>query len=125
VTEVSRGLVIGYSVARIAYAVALLAAPGRAVRPWLGEAAGERGTTIAVRGLGARDLALSAGALVAAASGSSSRPWLAACSLSDAFDLMATLVADADRLPARSKPGTAAAAGVFGAAGGLLALRDA
>jgi hypothetical protein len=116
-----RRLVIGYAALRVGYAVALLAAPERTARPWLGEVAKEAGTTIAVRGLGVRELVLSSGALANAASGRPARAWLAACAASDAVDLIATLVADGDRLPAKSKPGTVAAAGVFGAAAAALA----
>jgi hypothetical protein len=116
-------LTVGYASLRIAYAVALLTAPARTARPWLGDAAGEAGGTIAVRGLGVRDLALSAGALVTAASGRSARPWLAACAASDAVDLAATLAADGDGLPSKSKPGTALAAGAFGALGTALAVK--
>jgi hypothetical protein len=117
-------LVIGYAALRIAYAVALLAAPGRVTRPWLGEAGDRAASIIPVRGLGVRDLALSAGALSAAASGASPRPWLAACAVSDAVDLTATLIADGDQLPSRSKPGTVAAAGAFGAMAAALAVRE-
>ena len=121
----SRQLVIGYSVLRIAYAGALLATPGRTARPWLGEVSDRAGTTIATRGLGARDLVLAAGALAAAASGRASpRWWLAACAAADAVDLTATLVADGDELPQRSKPGTAIAAGSFGATAAALAARS-
>ena len=115
---------IGYSGLRIAYAVALLVAPERTARPWLGDVSGEAGTTIAVRGLGVRDLAVSAGALASAASGRSARAWLAACAASDAVDLVATLLADGERLPSKSKPGTVAAAGVFGAAAAALAATE-
>src|ERR671911_134746 len=71
-----------------------------------------------------RYLVLSAGALAAAASGGSARPWLAACAISDAVDLAATLIADGDQLPPKAKPGTVAAAGVFGAAAAALAARE-
>ena len=64
-----RQLVIGYSGLRVAYALGLLAAPGRTARPWLGADAGRPAGAIALRGLGARDLALAAGALTAAISG--------------------------------------------------------
>jgi hypothetical protein len=114
-------LVIGYAALRIGYAAALLASPGRTARPWVGSAAAEPAAAIALRGLGARDLALAAGALAAAVSGGAARPWLAACAVSDAVDLTATLIADGDALPSRAKPGTAAAAGSFGAAGAALA----
>ena len=117
-------LVAGYASLRIAYAVGLLAAPGRVARPWLGESAGRAASSVALRGLGARDLVLSAGALAAAASRGSARPWLAACAVSDAVDLAATLIADPDQLPPNAKPGTVAAAGVFGVAAAALAARE-
>jgi hypothetical protein len=120
----NRRLVMGYAALRVGYAVALLAAPERTARPWLGEVAEEAGTTIAVRGLGVRDLVLSSGALASAASGRSPRAWLAACAASDAVDLVATLIADGERLPAKSKPGTVAAAGLFGAAAAALAASE-
>jgi hypothetical protein len=115
--------VAGYGALRIAYAVALLAAPGRTARPWLGEAAGRPGATVAIRGLAIRDLVLAAGAVAAAASGGSARPWLAACAVSDAVDLTATLAADGAELPPRAKPGTVVAAGSFGAIAAALAAR--
>jgi hypothetical protein len=114
-------LIVGYSALRIAYALALLAAPGRVARPWVGSDAGRPAAAIGMRGLGARDLALAAGAAWAAHTGGASRPWLVACAAGDAVDLAATLVADGDALPQRAKPGTAAAAGSFGIAGAALA----
>lgn len=117
-------LTVGYGALRIAYAAALLVAPARTAGPWLGEAAGEAGGTVAVRGLGARDLVLATGALASAASGRSARPWLAACAVSDAVDLAATLAADGAGLPSKSKPGTIAAAGSFGALGAALAAKS-
>ena len=116
-------LTIGYGALRIAYAAALLAAPARTVRPWLGDVAQHDGATVAVRGLGARDLALSTGAVACAASGRSPRAWLAACAASDVADLAATLAADGSRLPSRAKLGTVAAAGTFAAIGAALAAR--
>ena len=52
------------------------------------------------------------------------RPWLLAFAGSDAADLGATLAARGEELPPRSKPGTAIAAGSFGAAALLLARRE-
>jgi hypothetical protein len=119
----ARHLVTAYSSLRIVYALGLLAAPGRTARPWLGASAATPGGTIAVRGLGGRDLLLAAGAIAASASGGSARPWLSACAASDAVDVAATLIADGGGLPSRSKVGTVAAAGLFGAAGAALAAR--
>jgi hypothetical protein len=114
-------LVIGYAALRIGYAAALIAAPGRTARPWVGADAARPAASIGLRGLGARDLALAAGALAAALSGAPARPWLAACAASDAVDLAATLAVDGGALPPRAKLGTVAAAGGFGATGAALA----
>jgi hypothetical protein len=116
-----RNLIVGYAALRIAYAVGLIAAPGRTARPWVGPGADRPAAVIGLRGLGARDLALAGGALAAALSNAPARPWLAACAASDAVDLSATLIADGDALPPRAKPGTVVAAGAFGAAGAALA----
>ena len=120
-----KSVTIGYALLRIGYAAALLAAPARTVRPWLGDAGTVPGGGIAVRGLGGRDLVLSAGVAHAAASERSARLPLAACAASDAVDLVATLAADGDGLPAKSKPGTVLAAGSFGVLGAVLATRHA
>jgi hypothetical protein len=40
------------------------------------------------------------------------------------IDLAATLIADGGKLPSKSKPGTVAAAGAFGATGAVLAARS-
>jgi hypothetical protein len=116
-----RNLIAGYAALRIGYALALIAAPGRTARPWVGPEAKRPAAAIGLRGLGVRDLALAGGALTAAATGSSPRPWLAACAVSDAVDLTATLIEDDDALPPRAKPGTVLAAGGFGAVGAALA----
>jgi len=72
--------------------VALLAAPRRAAGPWLGAGdAGRSGTAVAVRGLGARDLALAAGTL--ACRDEDLRLWVAGSLVGDLADLSATLAA--------------------------------
>jgi hypothetical protein len=116
----SRDLVIGYAALRVAYGAALVVAPGRTARPWVGVAAGQPAAAIALRGLGVRDLALAAGAATSGDPG----PWLAACAAGDAVDLTATLTADGESLPPRAKLGTAIAAGAFGVAGIALALLE-
>jgi hypothetical protein len=118
----TKHLVIGYAGLRIAYAVGLLAAPARTARPWVGPDAARPAAAIGLRGLGARDLALAGGAIAAVMSGAQARPWLAACAVSDAADLAATLVTDGEALPPRAKLGTVAAAGGSGAAGAVLAV---
>ena len=120
----ARKVAVGFAVLRIGYAVGLLATPGRVARPWVGADAESAGGAVALRGLGARDLALSVGVAAAAWSGGDARPWLAACAASDAADLTATLVAPASALPSKAKPGAVALAGGFGVLGAVLAAHD-
>jgi len=81
---------------RIGFGVALILVPERVTAPWLGRDAGRAGTRIVSRGLGARDLALGAGALAVAEA--QLRPWVAAAIVADAADLVSTVVAG-DSLP--------------------------
>jgi hypothetical protein len=81
---------------RIGFGLALIVSPGRMTAIWLGGDAGRASTRIVTRGLGARDLALGAGAL--AAHESELRPWVAAAIVADTADLVAT-VAAGDSLP--------------------------
>lgn len=103
---------------RIGFGVALALTPERVTTPWLGSDAARPATRVAARGLGARDLALGAGALVA--TGADLPRWVAAGILADAADLAAT-VAAGDSLPVtgRMLVGGVASAG---AALGTLAL---
>lgn len=112
---------IVFGASRIAYAAALLVAPGRAGGPWLGPAAASGGGRVAARALAVRDGALGAGLVMAAASGASIRPWAIACAISDAVDLTATVV-DRESLPRRAAPATVAVAGLASAGGVALAL---
>ena len=117
----NRTLVKGLAGLRIAYAAGLLAAPGRVASPWIGAAARDAGGAVAVRGLAARDAALSFGILLPG----SPRPWLVACALCDAVDVGATLLADSGPLPPRAKLATVLVAGGSGLAAALLAAQAA
>jgi hypothetical protein len=95
---------------RIAYGAGLVAAPGRLSRSWLGAAGGTPPTQIALRGLGAREIALHAAALTVALRGGPLRPWLAASLAGDLSDAGATFAGRA-ALPAGAAAKTAAVAG--------------
>jgi hypothetical protein len=75
---------------------------------------------VAIRGLGARDVALAGGTIAAALGGSQIRPWLLAGIACDLSDIGATLAAG-DALPERALPGTIALAGISALAGAALA----
>jgi hypothetical protein len=103
---------------RVGFGVALTLTPERMATPWLGSDAARPGTRVAIRGLGARDLALGAGALAATAA--DLRLWVAAGIVADTADLVAT-VAAGDSLPLAGRVLVGAVAS-GGAALGALAL---
>jgi hypothetical protein len=112
-STLARAIALG----RLGFGVALLAAPQRATGPWLGaDDAGRPGTAVAVRGLGARDLALGAGTL--ACGKEDLRLWVAASLIGDLADLTATLGAG-DGIP---RSGRLAVAGLAAGAVALGAL---
>lgn len=118
--DTTRKLAVAFGVGRIAYAAALLVAPGPAGGPWLGSAVASGGGRVAARALAVRDGALGLGVVLAATSGGSLRPLLTACAASDLVDMSATLI-DRESLPKGSAPATVAVAGGAAAAGIALA----
>jgi hypothetical protein len=99
---------------RIAYGVALVAAPERLTRRWLGPAVAHDPAQVALRGLGAREVLLHAGGLAATLRGGAVRPWLAASVAGDLSDIAAT-AAGRRGLPAGAAPATLAVAGASAA----------
>ncbi|MBV8221006.1 MAG: hypothetical protein JO325_21290 [Solirubrobacterales bacterium] len=97
-------------VLRIAYGVALVADPRRLALRWLGPAAEDAPAQVALRGLGAREVILHTGALLATSRGDAVRPWLAASVAGDLADVIATAMGRR-RLPPDSTPATAAVGG--------------
>lgn len=75
---------------RMGLGLALFVAPARAARGWLGEGVENAGAKVAVRGLGARDVAMGAGMLVALEQQGPVRPWLEAGVAADLADAAAT-----------------------------------
>ena len=96
---------------RVVYGAALIAAPERLTRKWLGDAAERAGGRVALRALGAREVLLHSGALRAVLAGDSALPWLVASFGGDLTDIAST-VAERDGLPDGSPQATAAVAGV-------------
>lgn len=107
---------------RIGFGVALILVPEHVTAPWLGRDAGRAGTRVVSRGLGARDLALGAGALAVAEA--QLRPWVAAAIVADAADLVSTVVAgDSLPLPGRVLVSAVASGGAVLGAIALAGLR--
>jgi hypothetical protein len=100
---------------RIAYGVALMVTPPHTTKRWLGAAGqGPGGGQVAIRALGAREIALHAGALAAALGDWSIRPWFAASIAGDLADIASTFAAR-EALPEHSAPATAVVAGASAA----------
>lgn len=82
------------SYARTGLGVTALVAPRLPSAPWVGDADARRPTVqLFARSLGARDVALGLGPVLALRHGAPARGWLEAGALADAGDLVATLVA--------------------------------
>jgi hypothetical protein len=90
---------------RIVYGAGLIVAPSRLGRRWLGPAANAAPTQVPLRALGAREIILHAGAMIAAVRGAPLRPWLAGSIVGDLSDLAAT-VAGRGELPKGSATAT-------------------
>ena len=108
-------LAIGFGAGRALFGIAMLAAPGRITRFWVG--ADDAPARVLARCLGGRDVVIGAGLAVAAAHGRDPRAWAAGGVLADAVDGVAT-VAAGERIPRNGRLGTTALAGgsaLFGA----------
>src|SRR4051812_42262496 len=75
---------------RIAYGAGLLAAPDKITKRWLGPGRESAAATVALRALGAREVAIHGAGLLAALRGAPLRPWLAASIAGDVSDIAAT-----------------------------------
>jgi hypothetical protein len=84
---------------RLGVGATALVRPALLLRPWVGDRHGDPGAVLLGRALGARDVALGAGAVIAFRQGNPLRWWVAAGGLADAADATATLLAF-PRLPA-------------------------
>lgn len=77
---------------RVAIGVAAWVAPARVTEPWVGRSSEPGSRAVLSRALGARDVALGLGALLAARNHKGLRGWVEAGGLADSGDLVATLV---------------------------------
>lgn len=106
---------------RIGIGVLAWALPKFALRPWVGAAvADEPGGRLLARSLGARDIALGAGAILSERHDTPVRGWIEAGALSDVGDLLATLGAF-KKLPAFTRWGVLAMTAGAVAAGAVIA----
>jgi hypothetical protein len=105
---------------RLAFGVGLIAAAPRVASGWIGADAARPAAQVAIRGLGARDVALSAGALSALGDADALRRWVAAAAACDLADVAITLATPSDVLPSNARWGTVALGGGAALTGLLL-----
>jgi hypothetical protein len=105
---------------RAAYGVALIAAPERLARRWLGPSAATGPTQVPLRALGMRELLIHGGALAAIGRGAPAKPFLYASIAGDLSDIAATLAAHRE-LPHDAPPATALVAGASAALSAVVA----
>src|SRR5262245_11209178 len=96
----ARGLALG----RIALGAAITVAPARVARGWVGEDGTRPGAEVIGVALGARDLAVGVGSLVALERRWDVRAWFAVSAACDAADFLATF-SRRDALPATGRFG--------------------
>jgi hypothetical protein len=102
---------------RLAFGAGLIARPDKVASGWLGPDAERPAVAIALRALGARDIALSAGALAALGDEDRLAHWVGAAMACDLADVCATLATPADALPGNARWGTVALGGGTALAG--------
>lgn len=78
---------------RVGLGVAMFVAPNKVAKSWSGERAESLPSTLALRGMAARDIAIGLGLVKAVELGTPTRGWLEAGAFSDAGDAVATLMA--------------------------------
>ena len=89
----ARDLAVGLATGRVAIGVASILAPGVVGRAMIGRDGDSRGTRLFLRAVGARDLALGLGVLVALKREAPVRGWLRASAMADGLDAAGCLLA--------------------------------
>ncbi len=118
----ARTLARGLALGRIGLGAGLVVAPVRMSRGWVGEDGTRRGAQVIGIGLGARDVALGVGSLLALERGTDARTWFAASVACDVADAVATHTRR-EALPPAGAVGVTALAG-SAALLGLWLLKD-
>ena len=114
-----RDIAIAQARGRIAFGLGFLLLPGLTGRMWIGRDAERAGTKLFIRAMGARDLAIGLGVVIALDRGAPVRGWLEASTLADLADFAATLIAR-EEIPPAAVPQALAIAGGSAALGAWL-----
>jgi hypothetical protein len=116
----ARDAALVIALGRVGIGATLLVSPVAINRGWVGDDAARPGARVLGRAVGARDLALGLGAVLALRGSSPARPWLVAGALADFGDLGATL-GERRALPRSGLLGVGALAGGSALLGAWLA----
>jgi hypothetical protein len=92
----------GVTAGRIVFGLAFLTMPGWTGRVWIGPDSERPAVKLLTQAIGARDLTMGIGALVAMRRGKHARGWMEAISLTDAIDFTCGLLAG-DAIPPSSR----------------------
>ena len=96
--------------ARIVFGAGFMLLPGPTGRVWIGRDADRPAVNVLVQAIGARDLTMGLGAMIAMRQGKPSRGWFEAISLTDTLDFACALAAG-DRIPPATRAVVLALAG--------------
>ena len=96
--------------ARIAFGIAFITMPGWTGRLWIGRDADRHAVKLLTAAIGARDLTMGLGAMIAMRRGKPARGWFEAISLTDLLDFTCALLAK-DVLPPATRAMVLALAG--------------
>lgn len=118
--SLTRTLTAALAVSRLVFGAGLIIVPERLGSRWLGDDSRRAPVKIAIRAVGARDVALSAGTLGSLRKGNDVRLWLAGAIVSDMCDVFATLATPGGALPGNARWGTAVLGGGSALAGAAL-----
>ena len=116
--RIDRAIAYGHAIARVAIGAGIATAPRRWLgRDWFGEHANDPATRIAMRGMGARELALGAMILRDLLRGGSARELFALCAAAELVDIGGSLAGPSSfrRSPAIRVSGLALSAVLSGA----------
>jgi hypothetical protein len=104
----------GVAVGRVVFGLAFMTMPGFTGRVWIGRDAERPAVKLLTQAIGARDLTMGLGALIAMRRGKQVRGWFEAISLTDALDFLCGLLAE-DRIPPASRKAVLVLAGASAA----------
>ncbi len=120
----TRTLTAAFAVSRLLFGAGLILVPEQLASRWLGDDSRRAPVKIAIRAVGARDVALSAGILATLREGDALRPWLAGAVVSDLCDVLSTLATPGGALPGNARWGTAVLGGGSALAGTALLVAE-